>query len=219
MLSVAVYGIKFTLFLVYTCFLNIPYIFLHAMSLLQEWAMKYWVSLGAPKEKLNMGIASYGRTFTLKNQYNNDLFALAIGPGEKTTFVQKPGMISYYEVNLILISATLLDRNLTNFMNFRYKNIIMMMIMMIMMIIMMRMMMIMMMEMVMMTGMVMMMMILVMMVMVMMVMVMRRMTMMRMRRRRMMMTVMMMMIMMVVMMTMMMMIMMIMMMMLHTSCY
>jgi GH18 family chitinase len=69
----------------------------------QDFAVKYWVSLGTPKEKLNLGIASYGRTFTLKYLDDNDLFAPTTGPGKNTTYVREPGATSYYEVNLLIL--------------------------------------------------------------------------------------------------------------------
>ncbi len=44
-------------------------------------AVKYWVAAGAPKNKLVLGLASYGRSFTLSNSGSNSLGASASGPG------------------------------------------------------------------------------------------------------------------------------------------
>lgn len=33
--------------------------------------MYYWLSKGCPAEKLNLGVAAYGRSFTLSNESNS----------------------------------------------------------------------------------------------------------------------------------------------------
>jgi chitinase len=84
----------------YSFISNVSYLNI-SFFLSQDYAVKYWVSLGTPKEKINFGIASYGRTFTLQDSNNDGLFALATGPGKNTTYVREPGATSYYEVSLL----------------------------------------------------------------------------------------------------------------------
>lgn len=44
--------------------------------------MHYWLSNGCSAEKLNLGLAIYGRTFTLSNESNSlSVGAESIGPG------------------------------------------------------------------------------------------------------------------------------------------
>lgn len=63
----------------------------------QDYAMRYWRDKGAPVEKLNMGFATYGRTFRLSTQ-SSDIGAPASGPADAGTFTREAGFWSYYEV-------------------------------------------------------------------------------------------------------------------------
>ncbi|XP_076074812.1 chitinase-3-like protein 1 [Mytilus galloprovincialis] len=64
-----------------------------------EKAAKYWVSKGTPKHKLNIGIATYGRSFVLADPVNDfGIGAPVTGPGSKGTFTQEIGFYSYYEI-------------------------------------------------------------------------------------------------------------------------
>lgn len=59
--------------------------------------MNYWQVKGAPVEKLNMGFATYGRTFQLSTQ--SDILGAPIsGPAAAGTFTREAGFLSYYEV-------------------------------------------------------------------------------------------------------------------------
>ncbi len=51
-----------------------------------------------PKEKISMGLATYGRTFTLANSSNTEIGAPSIGPGEAGKYTREKGFMSYYEV-------------------------------------------------------------------------------------------------------------------------
>ena len=64
----------------------------------KEFAANYWVSKGCPKEKLVIGIASYGRGFTLSNPANTGLGAGARGGSIAGSFTREAGFLSYYEV-------------------------------------------------------------------------------------------------------------------------
>lgn len=45
-----------------------------------DYAVKYWISLGASPDKLNLGLGSYGRTFK-KSSPSNIVGSPASGPG------------------------------------------------------------------------------------------------------------------------------------------
>ncbi|XP_076657145.1 chitinase-3-like protein 1 [Halictus rubicundus] len=61
-------------------------------------AVRYWLSKGAPADKLVVGIPSYGRSFTLANAGNNDIGAPTIGAGTAGPYTKEPGMLGYNEI-------------------------------------------------------------------------------------------------------------------------
>ncbi|XP_046990556.1 probable chitinase 10 [Schistocerca americana] len=79
---------------------------LYAPSSDSEWrkqlsvdhAANMWVKLGAPKEKLVIGMPTYGRTFTLSNPSNFKVNAPASGGGKAGDFTKEGGFLAYYEV-------------------------------------------------------------------------------------------------------------------------
>lgn len=85
--------------------------------------MEYLVSLGAPREKLLMGVPFYGQTFTLtkKSAYNEG--AASTGPGEAGEYTKQPGMLAYYEICDRIKSQTWTVNNRNPSMGpFAYKN-------------------------------------------------------------------------------------------------
>lgn len=60
-------------------------------------AARYWVSKGCPKNKLVIGIPTYGRSFTLATE-NSAVGAPTSGAGSAGTYTKEPGFVSYYEV-------------------------------------------------------------------------------------------------------------------------
>ncbi|XP_045241239.2 oviduct-specific glycoprotein isoform X1 [Macaca fascicularis] len=62
------------------------------------YAMNYWRKLGAPSEKLIMGIPTYGRTFRLLKASNNGLQATAIGPASPGKYTKQAGFLAYFEI-------------------------------------------------------------------------------------------------------------------------
>ncbi|XP_069125372.1 chitotriosidase-1-like [Argopecten irradians] len=62
----------------------------------QDWGVTYWLSNGAPPEKIMLGIATYGRTFLTYN--GNQMGDWALGPGRQGTFTEEAGFLAYYEI-------------------------------------------------------------------------------------------------------------------------
>ncbi|XP_069678389.1 acidic mammalian chitinase-like [Periplaneta americana] len=63
-----------------------------------DYAMKYWVQKGAAKSKLNLGMATYGNTFTLQSASNNGLGAPITGPGNPGPYTEEAGELAYNEI-------------------------------------------------------------------------------------------------------------------------
>lgn len=63
-----------------------------------DFAAHYWVSLGANKEQLNIGLATYGRGYTLVNSANHGMGAPATGPNPAGPYTREAGYLSYYEI-------------------------------------------------------------------------------------------------------------------------
>jgi chitinase len=61
-------------------------------------AAELWVKLGAPREKILIGMPTYGRTFTLENVEKFDIGATVKGGGEEGTWTKEKGFLAYYEV-------------------------------------------------------------------------------------------------------------------------
>lgn len=66
--------------------------------LVQEWVANYWVFKGAPRDKINIGLALYGRGFRLANPRNTKPGAPAAGPSRPANFTRESGIQAYYEV-------------------------------------------------------------------------------------------------------------------------
>ena len=65
---------------------------------LQNWAVQKYISLGAPKDKLIMGVAFYGRSFTLCSATNNKIGDSICGAGTQGPYTKEAGYTSYFEV-------------------------------------------------------------------------------------------------------------------------
>ncbi|CAJ1084724.1 chitinase-3-like protein 1 [Xyrichtys novacula] len=68
-------------------------------------ALKYWQAKGAPAEKLNMGLAAYGRAFSLSSD-STDVGAPASGPAEEGCYTGEEGLWAFYETCLYLEEGT-----------------------------------------------------------------------------------------------------------------
>ncbi|XP_062544538.1 chitinase-3-like protein 1 [Armigeres subalbatus] len=60
-------------------------------------SIHYWLSHGAPKEKLILGVPLYGRSFTLANAVENSVGAPVNGPGIAGPYSREPGVMGYNE--------------------------------------------------------------------------------------------------------------------------
>ncbi|XP_054464903.1 acidic mammalian chitinase-like [Anoplopoma fimbria] len=70
-----------------------------------DFAMRYWRDKGTPVEKLNMGFATYGRTFRLSTQ-SSQVGAPTSGPAAAGVFTREAGFWSYFEICTFLQRAT-----------------------------------------------------------------------------------------------------------------
>ncbi|RZC41996.1 Glyco hydro 18 domain containing protein [Asbolus verrucosus] len=60
--------------------------------------LQYWLDSGADASKINLGLGTYGRTFTLANASNPDLYAPTYGGGDAGPYTRQMGVIGYNEV-------------------------------------------------------------------------------------------------------------------------
>ncbi|XP_052068097.1 acidic mammalian chitinase-like [Mytilus californianus] len=63
-----------------------------------DFAVKMWLNGGTPKHKLIVGMATYGRSFTLRNIAETGFGAPTTGPGTAGTYTREKGFQSYYEI-------------------------------------------------------------------------------------------------------------------------
>lgn len=61
--------------------------------------MSHAVKFGIEKEKLILGIATFGRTYTLKSDRRLNIGARTVGPGETGELTKSEGTLAYFEVN------------------------------------------------------------------------------------------------------------------------
>ncbi|XP_055366053.1 acidic mammalian chitinase-like [Betta splendens] len=66
-----------------------------------DYAMRFWQDQGAPAQKLIMGLAAYGRAFTLASSATG-VGAPANGPGEEGCYTGENGFWAYYETCLYI---------------------------------------------------------------------------------------------------------------------
>ncbi|KAG8193845.1 hypothetical protein JTE90_029577 [Oedothorax gibbosus] len=63
-----------------------------------NYSINYWISQGAPREKLILGMGLYGRSFTLQRAENNGLNASAPQKGRAGPYTREPGSLGYNEI-------------------------------------------------------------------------------------------------------------------------
>ncbi|KAG5871545.1 hypothetical protein JTB14_035515 [Gonioctena quinquepunctata] len=60
--------------------------------------IEYWLYKGADPAKINLGIASYGRVFTLADPNNTQLYAPTLGGGLPGPYTNQTGFLGYNEI-------------------------------------------------------------------------------------------------------------------------
>ena len=86
---------------------------LYAPSSDSEWrkqlsvsfAAQMWTKLGAPKDKLVIGMPTYGRSFTLSNPENFIVNSEAKDGGKAGEYTKEGGFLAYYEICEMLLSG------------------------------------------------------------------------------------------------------------------
>lgn len=67
-------------------------------QLSMDFGVKLWERMGAPKSKLVVGLATYGRSFTLANSAQYGMNAPTSGGGKAGEFTREAGFLAYYEI-------------------------------------------------------------------------------------------------------------------------
>ena len=62
-----------------------------------DFAIRYWMSLGAPASKLLLGMGAYGRGFNLQDASNNGLYAPATSGIDAAMYTSASGFWGYNE--------------------------------------------------------------------------------------------------------------------------
>jgi GH18 family chitinase len=62
-----------------------------------DFAIRYWIANGAPAYKINIGLATYGRSFTLASN-KTGIGAPSMGSGPAGIYTREPGFLAYYEI-------------------------------------------------------------------------------------------------------------------------
>lgn len=68
------------------------------MLLNVNWSVNYWLQQGAPREKIMLGVGSYGRSFTLDKAEVNGINAPASQKGRAGPYTREPGSLGYNEI-------------------------------------------------------------------------------------------------------------------------
>jgi hypothetical protein len=76
----------------------------------QDAAIQYWISQGAPREKVILGIGTYGRTFTLGTVSDCSIGAPATGAGHAGPYTREGGTLGYNEVSYLVHCCKITDR-------------------------------------------------------------------------------------------------------------
>lgn len=63
-----------------------------------NWSVNYWLRQGAPREKIMLGVGSYGRSFTLDKAQVNGINAPASQKGQPGPYTREPGSLGYNEI-------------------------------------------------------------------------------------------------------------------------
>lgn len=61
-------------------------------------SIRYWVQQGIPTWKIMLGVAFYGRSFTLRSSSEHDVGAPSSGPGQAGQYTYESGFLGYNEI-------------------------------------------------------------------------------------------------------------------------
>lgn len=67
-------------------------------QLSMDFGVKLWERMGAPKSKLVVGLATYGRSFTLASASQHGMNAPSSGGGKAGEFTRESGFLAFYEI-------------------------------------------------------------------------------------------------------------------------
>ncbi|XP_074603101.1 chitinase 7 isoform X2 [Brevipalpus obovatus] len=67
-------------------------------QLSMDFGVKLWEKMGAPKDKIVVGMATYGRSFTLASTANHGFNAPSAGGGKAGEFTREAGFLGFYEI-------------------------------------------------------------------------------------------------------------------------
>ncbi|XP_045190311.2 chitinase-3-like protein 1 [Mercenaria mercenaria] len=67
-----------------------------------DWAATYFIEKGIPKEKLIIGLPTYGRHYKLSDKSNYNISAPIKRAGTKGRYTKEPGFLTFYEVCKLL---------------------------------------------------------------------------------------------------------------------
>ena len=70
-----------------------------------DFAAKMWTRLGTPKEKLVIGMPTYGRSFTLSDRSKYVVNSPTSGGGTAGEFTREAGFLAYYEICEMLLKG------------------------------------------------------------------------------------------------------------------
>ncbi|XP_072382080.1 chitinase-3-like protein 1 [Diabrotica undecimpunctata] len=60
--------------------------------------LEYWLYKNADPSKINLGLPTYGRTFTLADRTKTELYSEVLGPGERGLYTGIRGSLGYHEI-------------------------------------------------------------------------------------------------------------------------
>lgn len=63
-----------------------------------DYMIKYYIKKGASPSKINLGIGTYGNSFTLSSSSNNGVGAKISGPGKKAPYTGQKGKLGFFEI-------------------------------------------------------------------------------------------------------------------------
>ncbi|GAB6032463.1 Chitinase 2, variant 3 [Chamberlinius hualienensis] len=64
-----------------------------------NFSVNYWIASGAPANKINLGLGTYGRTFSLADPRVHGFYAPVYGPGEGGPYTEEAGDLGYNEIS------------------------------------------------------------------------------------------------------------------------